>query len=265
MLFDSHCHLNFESFDKTWRDVIDECRAADTQVVIVGAQYATSQKAVDIAMQYDRGVYAAVGLHPIHVLGSDFHPEEFNSDEYEKFITGSNRVVAVGETGIDFYHSDSNFEKQKEVFIKQIELAKKHSLPLIVHSRNSRDNTKNAYAAILEILKQAEYSRGVIHCFGGTLEEANAFINHGFYIGFTGTVTFKQSKELQNVAAHLPLDRILIETDSPYLAPEPHRGKENKPPYVRHVAEKIAEIRHIEYTEVTRQTSINAINLFGLN
>ena len=264
MLIDSHAHLNFGEFKDSWQTVAKGCLEHDTWVINVGAQYQTSQQAIKIAESFSQGIYAAVGLHPIHVFGSDFKPEEFSVEQYQRLIDSSKKVVAIGETGIDFFHSDHNFEKQKEVFSQQIKLAQENNLALIVHSRNSRDGSKNAYQAILEILKQTRASRGVIHCFGGTKDEAQSFIKLGFFVGFTGIVTFKNAKELQAVAARLPLEKILIETDSPYLAPEPFRSKSNQPQYVKYVAEKIAALKNISYQTVTDTTSQNAIKLFGL-
>ncbi|MBN1779097.1 MAG: TatD family hydrolase [Candidatus Buchananbacteria bacterium] len=266
MLIDSHAHLNFEGFDQSWRQVAQDCLANDVWVINIGAQLATSKKAVEIAESFPQGIFAAVGLHPLHVLGGQFHPEEFNVDDYQRLIDSSKRVVALGETGIDFYHLDSNFEKQKEVFLQHIDLARKNDLALIVHARNSKDGSKNAYQEILQVIKQYRDKeiRGVIHCFGGSLEEAKKFLELGFYVGFTGVVTFKNAKELKEVAKQIPLDKLLIETDSPYLAPEPFRGKSNQPQYVRYVAEHIAEIRQISYNEVVEATSQNAIKLFGL-
>ncbi len=238
-------------------------------MINVGSQLATSQRAVEIADQYSQGVYAAVGLHPIHVLGGQFQPEEFNVDGYQQLINSSKKVVALGETGIDFYHLDSNFEKQKEVFVQHIDLAIKNNLALVIHARNSKDGSKNAYRVILDILKASPSTssglKGVIHCFGGSLQEANEFLQLGFYVGFTGIVTFKNAKNIREVAENIPLDSMLIETDSPYLAPDPHRSERNIPQYVEFVAKKIAEIKNINFGQIAEQTSKNAKELFGLN
>ena len=265
MLIDSHAHLNFGEFQDRWQSVAADCLANDTWVINVGAQYQTSRQGIVIAENFPQGMYAAVGLHPIHVLGGDFKPEEFLPEKYQSLVASSKKVVAIGETGVDFFHSDHNFAKQKEIFIEQINLARKNNLALIVHGRNSRDGSQNAYQAILEILKQTKASRGVIHCFGGTKEEDQSFIDLGFFVGFTGIVTFKNAKELQAVAARLPLEKILIETDSPYLAPEPFRSQPNQPKYVKYVAEKIAALKDISYQAVAETTSQNAIKLFGLD
>lgn len=266
MIIDSHAHLNFQDFSNDWEEVTKNCLANDVWYINVGAQYETSKRGIEIAEKYDKGVWASVALHPIHVEGSKFHPEKFDMDEYAKLIEGSNKVVAVGETGIDFFHNDDTFEKQKEVFKQHIVLARKYDLPLIMHGRDSKDGSKSAYRAMLEILEEENFTNsGVIHCYGGEVKEALEFLKLGFYIGFTGIITFDKTGKLEEVAKNLPLDSILVETDSPYLAPEPYRGKRNQPSYVKHVAEKIAEIKGISYNEVADQTVQNTMKLFNLN
>ncbi len=264
MLIDSHAHVNFEAFDDDWQAVAEDCLAHDVWFINVGSQYHTSKKGIAIAEKYPHGVYAAVSLHPIHVVGSSFKPELFNPAEYAALIQSSKKVVAVGETGIDFYHDDNTFEKQKEVFIQHLELAKQFNLPVIIHGRDSKDGKLNAYQAILDVLKTQSGIRGVIHCFGGSTTEALEFNKLGFYVGFTGIITFDKTGKLAEVVKALPLDGILVETDSPYLAPAPHRGQRNQPQYVKLVAEKIAEIKQMTYHEVERQTVANTKKLFGI-
>lgn len=264
MIIDSHAHLNFEAFKDDWEEVIKDCLDNDVWFICVGAQYATSKRGVEIADIYDEGVWASVSLHPIHVEGSSFHPEKFVLEDYDKLIKSSKKVVAVGETGIDFYHDDFTIEKQKEVFSQHLELAKQNNLPVIMHGRDSQDSSKNAYRVMLDILKDQKLKGGVIHCFGGTVEEALEFNKLGFYVGFTATITFDKTGKLDEVVKAVPLDRILVETDSPYLAPAPYRGKRNQPQYVKYVAEKIAEIRQIDYNKVEQQTVANTKKLFNI-
>lgn len=264
MLFDSHCHLNFEAFDNNWQDVIADCQAKDIWLINIGAQLTTTKKSIEIADKYDQGVYAAIGLHPIHVEGSNFHPEIFDLKKYSELIKSSEKVVAIGETGIDFFHDDKNFDQQKAIFIKHINLAKEFNKALVIHSRDSKDGKKDAYKEILKIIKKEKPARGVIHCFGGSLEEAQSFLDLGFYVGFTGIITFKTAKNLAKIVSELPLEKILIETDAPYLAPEPHRGQQNLPQYVEFVAQKVAEIKNISFEQVAEQTRQNAINLYSL-
>ena len=264
MLFDSHAHLNFQDFAADWQEVIDDCQKNKIWLNNVGSQLETSKRAVEIAGQYETGVWAAAGLHPIHVLGGDFHPEEFVEQDYRDLIKSSKKIVALGETGLDFYHSDKTIIRQKEVFIKHLNLAKEFGLPAILHSRNSQDGSKNAYEEILKILKQENFGRGVIHCFGGTAKQALEFLRLGFFVGFTGVVTFDKTGQTAEAIKNLPLDAILIETDCPYLAPKPHRRERNRPQYVEFVARKIAEIKGVEYDKIVKQTGENAIELFKL-
>lgn len=264
MIIDSHAHLNFEAFEDDWETVIKDCLDNDVNFICVGAQYDTSRRGIEIADIYDTGVWASVALHPIHVEGSSFKPEEFLPSEYDKLIKSSVKVVAVGETGIDFYHDDFTIDKQKEVFIQHLDLAKQNNLPVIMHGRDSKDGTKKAYQEILKILKIQKVKGGVIHCFGGTIEEALEFNKLGFHVGFTATITFDKTGQMDAVVKAVPLDMILIETDSPYLAPAPHRGKRNLPQYVKQVAQKIAEIRQIDYNKIEQQTVTNTKKLFNI-
>lgn len=265
MLFDSHAHLNFQDFNDDWEDIAKDCLAHDIWVTNVGSQFETSKKGIEIAEKFDTGMFAAVSLHPIHVEGSKFHPEKFIPEDYAKLIESSKKVVAVGETGIDFFHDDSNFEKQVEVFKQHIDLAKKYDLPLILHGRDSRDGSRSAYTAMLEVFSEYELpKKGVIHCFGGSVADAKGFTDIGFKVGFTGIVTFDKTGKLAEVVHSLSLDQMLIETDCPYLAPEPYRGKRNQPQYVEYVARKIAEIKGVEYDEVAKVTTENAKKLFNV-
>ena len=265
MIIDSHAHVNFEDFEDDWEAVTKDCLDNNVWYINVGAQYQTSQRGIEIANKYDTGVWASVALHPIHVEGSKFRPENFNPEDYATLIKSSDKVVAVGETGIDFFHNDDTFDKQKEVFIKHIDLANQFKLPLIMHGRDSRDGAKSAYQAMLKILKNQKFKGGVIHCFGGSVEDALGFTKLGFHVGFTGIVTFDKTGQLAQVVNALPLESILVETDSPFLAPVPYRGKRNQPQYVKYVAEKIAEFRQISYNEVKEQTAQNTIKLFNLS
>lgn len=259
-LFDTHAHLNFQAFKDDWKEIIDDCLKKSVWMVNVGSQLHTSKKGVEIAKHYERGVYAAVGIHPIHV------DEEEVSEEFISLFS-SPQVVAVGETGIDFYHSVKNFEKQRAVFLEHIHMAKEYSLPLIIHGRNSRDNKHNSYQEILKILREENVSRAVVHCFSGSAQEAQAFLDLGLFIGVTGIITFlKNSETLQSVVRDIiPLERLVIETDCPYLTPEPFRGKRNQPQYVRYVAEKIAELKGESFERIAKATWQNAHTLYSLN
>jgi len=265
MLTDSHAHLDFEAYQDDRTEVIERCQDKGMRVINIGAQYATSQMAVELAQQYD-WMYATVGLHPIHV-----YDESFDIGEYQTLIDSNKRVVGVGECGFDYFYlkeSTKSFAeikaKQTEVFLKHIELAKQNNLPLMLHGRNGQGG-ELAYQDILTVLKEQDCHDGIIHCYGGNLEEVKVFLEQGFYIGFTGIVTFKKkAEELQAIAKFVPLDRLIIETDAPYLAPEPHRGERNEPVFVEFVARKIAELKNLDYDEVVEKTGQNSENLFKL-
>ncbi|MBU1131335.1 TatD family hydrolase [Patescibacteria group bacterium] len=268
MLIDTHAHLNFEDYNIDREKVIKRCQIKEMAVINVGAQLETSMLAVRLAENH-HNMYAAVGLHPIHVFD-----EEFDYYDFRAII--NNKVVAVGETGFDYYHLTFNrgcaqelltsevIAEQKRVFLEHIRLAKEKDLALICHGRNGLEK-RNAYNDILEILVAEKVERAVIHCFGGDVATAREIVKRGYYLGIDGPVTFtKKAEELQRVVKEMPLDHLLIETDCPFLAPEPHRGKRNEPIYVEYVAEKIAELKGISKAEVIEQTWQNAKYLFRL-
>jgi TatD DNase family protein len=269
MLIDSHAHLNFEAYQDDLSEVIGRCIKENMKVVNVGAAYDTSLKAVNLALA-ELSFYSSIGLHPIHV-----YDEEFVVDNFQDLIQSSKgRVVAIGETGLDYFHLWQALEKhdksvaevkakQEDVFRAHIKLAKKNSLALIVHGRNGKED-KAAYSDIYKVLKDEGASRGVIHCYGGDLEEAKKFVDLGFHLGFTGIVTFDKTGVLEEIIKWIPEDKMLIETDAPYLTPVPYRGKRNEPSYVKHVAEKVAEIKNKSTEEIIELTGKNAIKLFDL-
>lgn len=268
MLFDSHTHLNFQAYDEDRDEVILRCQNFPMTLINIGAAYATSVQAVELAKN-NKNFYASLGLHPIHVFD-----EEFDVSKYQALIdSNKNEVVALGETGLDYYHFNEVEEKygvdfatykakQKEVLIKHIDLAKKNDLALVIHGRNDKANQFTCYQDILSILKVQEVKKAVTHCFGGSLEDAKDFIAAGFYLGFTGIISFDKTGVLESIVKIMPRDKILIETDAPYLTPVPHRGKRNEPIHVQHVAEKIAEILNLSKEEVIELTYQNAKTLF---
>lgn len=263
MLFDSHCHLNFKAFDEDREAVIGRCRAAGMLVMNVGAAYETSESAVHLARANDF-CFASVGLHPIHV-----YDERFDAVRYQKLIdTAAGTVRAIGECGIDYWHvkatdvpMDDVKALQRKVFSEQIALAKKNNLALIIHGRNGKEDL-TAYEMIYEIVTAHTVTRAVVHCFGGSLDEALMFSSRGYYIGFTGIVTFDKTGTLDAIIEALPLDRILIETDAPYLTPVPYRGTRNEPGYVGEVAKHIARTKNIDLDDVIAMTTRNAKDLF---
>ncbi len=270
MLVDTHAHLNFQAYKDDLSQVIGRCRQAKMKVINVGAAYDTSLRAANLALA-EPDFYAAIALHPIHV-----YDEEFNPENYQDLIASSKgRVVAIGETGLDYWHLNEYLakgaksinevkEKQEKLFRQHIKLAKDNDLPLIVHTRKSEEHP-GAYEDLYSILKDEAINKGVIHCYVGDIKSAKKFVEAGFYLGFTGIVTFEKKAEyLQEIAKWIPLDRMLIETDCPWLTPVPHRGKRNEPSYVRYVAQKIAELRVKSEEEIIELTGQNAINLFNL-
>ncbi|MEY8735335.1 TatD family hydrolase [Peribacillus frigoritolerans] len=255
MLFDTHVHVNAEQFNEDLEDVIDRAKEAGVDnMVVVGFDRPTIIRAMELIETYDF-MYAAVGWHPVDAI-------VMTEDDLQWIEELSNhpKVVAIGEMGLDYHWDKSPKDVQMEVFRKQIRLAKKVGLPIIIHNRE-------ATADIVNILKEEEASRvgGIMHCFSGSAETALECINMNFYISLGGPVTFKNAKKPKEVAAAVPLDRLLIETDCPYLAPHPYRGKRNEPSYVKLVAEQIAEIKQLTFEEVSQATTENAKKLFGIN
>ncbi|MGE7609906.1 TatD family hydrolase [Peribacillus frigoritolerans] len=255
MLFDTHVHVNAEQFNEDLEDVIERAKEAGVDnMVVVGFDRPTIIRAMELIETYDF-MYAAVGWHPVDAI-------DMTEDDLQWIEELSNhpKVVAIGEMGLDYHWDKSPKDVQMEVFRKQIRLAKKVRLPIIIHNRE-------ATADIVNILKEEEASRvgGIMHCFSGSAETALECINMNFYISLGGPVTFKNAKKPKEVAAAVPLDRLLIETDCPYLAPHPYRGKRNEPSYVKLVAEQIAEIKQLTIEEVSQATTENAKKLFGIN
>lgn len=249
MLFDTHAHLNFNIYKDDSFKVIQRSLDNGVWMINVGSQYSTSKRAVEMAGKYPEGVYAAIGLHPIHV-----REEEFSYEKY-KALAQNKKAVAIGEIGLD-YKSEYvlSKEKQKEVFLKQLDLAKELDLPVIIHCRMAHDD-------LIDELKAGNGGlRGVVHCFTGTWAQAQEYMDMGFYLGMNGII-FKM--ELEEVIKKASLDKILIETDCPYLTPPPESGR-NEPLFVKHVVEKIAKIKNLSYEEIAKITTQNAKLLFRI-
>ena len=254
MLIDSHAHLDDERFDKDRDLLIKSLKENGIDLVInVGADLASSIKSVSLSQQYEN-IYAAIGVHPHSAKEMD----ESTIDVLKSFA-GREKVVAIGEIGLDYYYDNSPRDIQRQRFIEQLELAKEVDLPVIIHSRDAARET-------FDILKNAQDGslEGVLHCYSGSVEMALEYIKLGFYISLAGPVSFKNAKMPKEVAKAVPLDKLLIETDSPYLTPEPNRGKRNEPIYVRYVAGTIAELRGIPFEELATKTSENTKRLFRI-
>jgi TatD DNase family protein len=248
-LFDTHCHLNFSDFDKDRDEVIKRALNAGVWMINIGSDFENSKMAVEITEKYKEGVYAAVGLHPsdVDVVGNSV------SDIYE--LAKHPKVVAIGECGLDLKSQKSNLKSQKALFIKQIELALEVDKPLMIHCRD-------AHEQVIEILREHKDVQGNIHFFSGTREQAQKYFDLGFSISFTGVITF--ANQYDEIIKKAPLEKIMIETDAPFVAPSPYRGQRNEPLYVKEVVKKIAEIKNISYEEIARITTQNTLKFFNL-
>lgn len=276
LLIDTHAHTNFSDFKNDSREIIKKALKGGIWMINVGSEKNTSERAVKIAEEYEEGVYAAVGLHPNHLTEQDVEyeengetvkyktkPEEFDYNFYLN-LAKNKKVAAIGECGLDYYHGQASSkskmeslkEKQKETFIKHLKLAKEINKPIIVHCRDAHNDLLKIFSL------EAKLPSGAMHFFTGALEQAREYIEFGFYISFSGVITFARAYD--EVIKNIPLEKILIETDCPYAAPIPHRGKRNEPQYVKYTAQKIADIRGISFGEVAEQTTKNARELFRI-
>ncbi|WP_404430138.1 TatD family hydrolase [Sutcliffiella horikoshii] len=254
MLFDTHVHLNADQYEEDLQEVIDRAQAEKvTNMVVVGFDRKTIKRAMELVEKYDF-LYAAVGWHPVDAI--DMTEEDL---AWIEDLASHEKVVAIGEMGLDYHWDKSPKEIQKEVFRKQIQLAKKVKLPIVIHNRD-------ATADVVQILKEEDAKEvgGIMHCFTGSLEVAKECMEMNFYISFGGPVTFKNAKKPKEVVKEIPMEKLLIETDCPYLTPHPYRGKRNEPGYVRLVAEQIAELKELTIEEVAEKTTANAKKLFGI-
>lgn len=256
-LVDTHCHLDFESFDADRVAVIERAWAAGVRAIIVPALDLDNVDAVLTLTERYEGVYAAVGVHPNST--ADWSAGWLDAVRRAAEHPG---VVAIGEIGLDYYWDKSPLPMQHTAFAQQLALAAELDLPVIIHNRDATDD-------VLTLLGESALAgrdrAGVMHSFSADWPAAERALALGFYIGITGPVTFKKADTLRAIAAQVPLDRLLIETDAPFLTPEPNRGRRNEPAYVRHVAEAIASVRNVGYEVLATHTSTNAARLFGLS
>jgi TatD DNase family protein len=274
-LIDSHCHVHFNAYKDDMDEVIRRTLDKGVFMITVGTQKDTSVNGLKVAEQYD-GMWATIGLHPNHTCKQEFvddqelstiktREERFDM-EYFRELVKHPKCVGVGETGLDYYRIPEGLDEaevkrvQEETVRAHFDLASEVDLPVIIHCR---DAYKDQARLIQEYLDAGKLQRrGVIHCFTGSREEAQLFLDQGFYISFSGIVTF--AKELMEVAKTVPLDRMLVETDAPYLTPVPHRGKRNEPWMVHYVAQTIAELKGVDVEEVERVTFENTKKIFDL-
>ncbi len=272
-LVDVHTHVQFAAFNNDSKEVIDRALAEDVWLINVGTQKDTSRKAVELASRYQEGIYATIGLHPIHTVksyhdsqelgegGSEFvsRGEEFNPEFYKK-LGENKKVVAIGECGLDYYRLDPETQKQQEeVFIKQIELASQIRKPLMIHCRG-------AFPDLIKILKNKRHlllsPAGIVHFMSGTKEDALELMDLGFYFSFGGVITF--ARDYDEVIKYIGLDRLLVETDAPYVAPAPVRGKRNEPGFIVYTIVKLAEILGVSPEEGEQETTQNARSVFKI-
>ena len=253
-LIDSHCHLNSKEFRGSVGFYLDRAEAAGVeQFIVIGSDLSTSAEAAELSARYSkRGVYATVGIHP-----HDAKTVDKALPEGLKVLLNEDRVVAVGETGLDYFYEHSPKEKQKQVFREHIRLANESGLPIVLHIRDAMNEA-------LEILRsEGAPNSGVFHCYAGGLKYLDEALSFGYYISFPGVITFAKSEELREVARVTPIDRILCETDCPWLAPLPFRGKLNEPANVKYVYKAIAEVRGISIEELAQRVELNNLSIFS--
>lgn len=254
MYIDTHCHLDYLQKDNDLNDVITAAQNMNVGIIhTISTRLDESAKIKGIANQFNN-VYCSIGIHPNESAEVQTYSQSDITQALLKELTP--KVISLGETGLDYYYEHSDQATQKKSFQAHIDAAAESKLPLVIHTRDAEDDT-------LSILKENAHKdiTGIIHCFTGTPEMAKACLDLGYYISISGIVTFKNATVLQDIVKWVPLDRLLIETDAPYLAPIPYRGKPNHPAYVVHVAEKVAELKDISITEVAKQTTQNFLNL----
>ncbi len=260
MIVDSHCHIDGEAFDEDRDEVIQRAKDAGVVAMLnIGTGDPHSdvfKKAVAVAERYEN-VFASVGVHP--------HDAKFYDEAAEKHLTdlvrSSKKVIAWGEIGLDFYYDHSPRDVQTEVFRRQIRTARGLGLPIIIHSRDADDETVKL---LTEECKRDDFCGGIMHCFGGTPQMAEVLMEIGFLISFAGNVTFKKADNLRDAARVVPLEKLLIETDCPFLTPEPFRGKRNEPAYVEHTARFLAEFYGVDLETLAEQTTRNFLDFFQL-
>ncbi|EOE6412422.1 TatD family hydrolase [Enterococcus hirae] len=254
MIFDSHTHLNAEQFNDDIPETIERAKELGvTKMAVVGFDTPTIEKSLQLSHDYSN-IYSIIGWHPTEA-GS--YTKDVEKKLQEQLTMP--KAVALGEIGLDYYWMEDPKEVQAEVFRRQIAIAKEMNLPISIH-------TREALADTYQILKEEDIRDigGIMHSFSGDFEWAKRFLDLGMHISFSGVVTFKKAQDVQEAATHVPLDRLLVETDAPYLAPVPYRGKRNEPGYTRYTVEKIAELRNLPVEEVALQTWKNAHRLFRI-
>lgn len=254
MIIDTHAHIDMDDFTTDFSNMLKRAEENGVQKIIIpGVEPSTFKRIYDLTIEYPN-IYGAVGVHPEEL---DSYNEE--AEEKIRLYLEKPKIIALGEVGLDYYWDKTRVERQKEIFEKQILIAKEFNKPLIVHDREAHFDT-------FEILKRtgAKEVGVIMHCFSGSVEFAKQCIKEGFYIALGGVVTFKNAKKMKEVANAIPLEYLLLETDSPYLTPVPFRGKRNEPSYVKYTAEEIAKIKGVNLEEVEKASTENALKIFKI-
>lgn len=250
MIFETHAHYDDPAFDRDRDRLLTLLKNEGiAPIVNIGASIETTKSTVELAHRYDH-VYAAIGVHP-----SDCGDLTENDIEWLKDLSSDEKVVAIGEIGLDYHYDEPDREIQKKWFTRQLELAGDISLPIVVHSRDAAQDT-------FEIIKDFRGLRGVIHCFSYSAELAREYVKMGYYIGVGGVVTFKNGRKLHEVVKEIPLESIVVETDAPYLSPEPYRGRRNSSAFIPYIIERIADLKNASYETVERALYDNAVDLY---
>jgi len=278
MLIDTHCHIQFNAYKNDADEVLKRCQEKEMILNVVGSQRDTSLRAAELARRYGF-IYATVGLHPIHTHETEVDEEEIKFKtreedfdyEFYKQLVSDPKVIAIGECGFELYHvpegmnKEKFLQKQKDIFLKQINLARELELPLVIHVRDAHEEM----AQFLDEVRKGSTISGVVHCYTGNWHYAQKYLDMGLYLGFTGVITFPPKKtgpqpqaDLLEVVKKIPIDKVLIETDAPYLAPQAYRGQRCEPWMVEEVAKKIAEIKGMALNDVARIANSNAKKLF---
>lgn len=251
MLIDAHAHLDDKAFSRDRGRVIEKVRDQGIVVINAGCDIPTSRFSVELAQEHDF-IFACVGIHPHEAKGvSEGYIDTI------KELAAKPKVVAIGEIGLDYHYDFSDRATQKKVFWEQLQLAKQLDIPVVIHDREAHQDT-------LEILKKSGIKKGLMHCFSGSLDMAKKLMKLEFYFSFGGPITFKNAKRPKEVAANLPLETIILETDCPYLTPEPHRGRRNDPTMVKFVAQSLANLKRMPFEDIQSAVNKNTIKLFSI-
>ncbi len=251
-MIDTHSHINFEEYKSNFDEFIEDLKNNDIEnVIIPGVEPSSFDEIISYCENYDM-LYGAIGIHP-----SEWQTYSLTSEKRIKELLNHKKVVAMGEIGLDFFYGSDEKEEQKNILIKQLEIAREFNVPVIIHDRDSHEDVFN-------ILKDFKLKDVIFHCFSGDKEFAKQCLNEGYYIAVGGIVTFKNASVLQEAVKIIPLDRLLLETDAPYLSPVPYRGKINSPKYLKYIVDKIAQLKETETEIIKNQTTINAKKVFNI-